>query len=168
MKSWESLKKGKRGTFLARLAENIRLARANENEQIRGTFYERSCHMENRISGLKKHTDSKKADAFARAVNTIKKLMRAGSSVNFNSVSMESGLSKTYLYNNPEIRTEIERIRIMQSSVPKNERARVITTDKGKDVLILALRKKVQELTEENKKNKTENKILRGKLYDGL
>jgi hypothetical protein len=46
-----------------------------------------------------------------------------------------------------------------------NQRAKTDKTSKSKDVIIMAVKKRIDELEKENKKLKNQLEVLRGKLY---
>jgi hypothetical protein len=48
----------------------------------------------------------------------IQKLIKDKIKINFNSASMESGVTKTYLYDNQELRDRIETLRKQQEGLP--------------------------------------------------
>ncbi|MHB8065477.1 MAG: DUF6262 family protein [Ruminiclostridium sp.] len=118
--------------------------------------------------GLKAHAQNKKESTIKKVDATIQKLIKNKDRINFNSVSMESGVSKAYLYNNQGIRERIETLRKQQEglSSPKQEKRQM--TDASKDVLIAAKNKRIKELEAENKRLKDDLMRLRGKLYDNV
>lgn len=81
-------------------------------------------------------------------------------------VSMESGVSKAYLYNHSDARDRIETLRRQQEGLPSPKQVKREMTDASKDVLIAAKNKRIKALEEENKRLKSELATLRGKLYD--
>lgn len=82
-----------------------------------------------------------------RKVNeAIQRLIKANSNINFNSISMESGVSKSYLYNNKEIRNRIETLREQQDGLPSAKHVKQKMTDNSKDVLIAAKNKRIKAL----------------------
>ncbi len=118
------------------------------------------------IEGLKAHAQNKKVNTLKRVDEAIQKLVKGKGRINFNSISMESGVSKAYLYSHPEIRERIETLRKQQEGLlsPKQEKKQM--TDASKDVLIAAKNKRIKALEEENRRLKAELANLRGKLYD--
>ena len=82
-----------------------------------------------------------KVDEAIRALNKAKK------PINFRSVSLESGLSKTTLYSNPDIKA---RILALRGDTNKAVTAAKLN-DTGKDAIIESLKRKNQRLMEENK-----------------
>lgn len=86
-------------------------------------------------------TTHDKVDAAIRALN------KAGKPVNFHSVSAESGLSKTTLYNNADIKARILALRGDNTKVNANTKL----SDSGKDAIIESLKRKNQRIMEENK-----------------
>ena len=79
---------------------------------------------------------------------------------------MESGVTKTYLYNNQEIRDRIETLRKQQEGLSSPRQVKREMTDANKDILIAAKNKRLKELENENKRLKEELAYLRGKIYD--
>ena len=78
---------------------------------------------------------------------------------------MKSGVSRNYLYRNPEIRSLIEEQRKCDVDNEINRRARYDKTARSKDVIISAKDKRIARLEEENRHLKEELLILRGLVY---
>lgn len=116
--------------------------------------------------GLKAHAQNKKDAAIKKVDAAIQKLIKEKGRINFNSVSMESGVSKAYLYNHSDVRERIETLRKQQDGLPSPKQVKREMTEASKDVLIAAKNKRIKALEEENKRLKSELAILRGKLYD--
>ena len=85
--------------------------------------------------------------------------------INFNSVSNLSGVSKTFLYNNVEIKKRIEELRDKKIERVIKQRLKYDKTDKSKDIIIMAKDKKIKGLQNENRKLKEQLEAIRGKLY---
>lgn len=118
--------------------------------------------------GLKKYAEEKTKLTLEKVDKAIRELSLSGEKVNFNSVATASGVSKTFLYNNKEIKKRIEDLRQKQINKEMNKRAKYDKTAKSKDIIIMAKDKKIKELEEENKRLKEQLEILRGKLYEKL
>lgn len=118
--------------------------------------------------GLKKHAEEKTKITLEKVDKAIRELSLNGEKINFNSVATSSGVSKTFLYNNKEIKERIEDLRQKQVSREMNQRAKYDKTSKSKDIIIMAKDKKIKELEEENKKLKEQLEVLRGRLYEKL
>jgi tRNA1(Val) A37 N6-methylase TrmN6 len=116
--------------------------------------------------GLKAFAQKKKEATLQKVNEALQKLIKDKGKINFNSVSMESGVTKTYLYNNQEIRDRIETLRKQQEGLPSAKQVKRDMTDASKDVLIAAKNKRIRELENENKRLKEELLYLRGKIYD--
>lgn len=114
---------------------------------------------------LQKSNEKRQADAKTKAIKAIEKMRAEGESINFATVSKNSGLSKHFLYGNDEIRSTIERYREAEINAQINQRAKYDKTAKSKDVVIAAKDKKIAKLEYENRKLKEENAILRGMVY---
>ena len=118
--------------------------------------------------GLKKCAEEKTRLALEKVDKAIRNLSLKGEKVNFNSVATESGVSKSFLYSNEEVKQRIEDIRLLQVSKEMNQRAKTDKTSKSKDIIIMAINKRVKELEEENKKLKKQLAVLRGELYSKI
>lgn len=124
--------------------------------------------MADNTKGLKEYAKQRSQMALDKVDKAIRELSLAEQKINFNSVSQLSGVSKTFLYNNQEIKKRIEELRDKQTSKTMNQRAKYDKTAKSKDIIIMAKDKKIKELEEENKKLKEQLEVLRGKLYEKL
>lgn len=117
-------------------------------------------------NGLKEYAKNKSKITLEKVDKAIKELSLTEQKINFNSVSEFSGVSKTFLYKNKEIKKRIEELRGKQISKTMNQRAKCDKTSKSKDIIIMAKDKKIKELESENKKFKEQLEVLRGKLYE--
>ncbi|OPD34210.1 transposase [Clostridium botulinum] len=116
--------------------------------------------------GLKKYAKEKTKITLEKVDKAIRELSFNGEKINFNSVATTSGVSKTFLYNNKEVKERIEDLRQKQVDKEMNQRLKYDKTTKSKDIIIIAKDKKIKELQEENKKLKEQLEVLRGKIYD--
>lgn len=123
-------------------------------------------HSERNIEGLRAYAEQKSKNTITKVDVAVQRLIKSKSKINFNSVSMESGVSKAFLYNNEEIRERIEILRKQQEGLPSPSHVKREMTNNSKDILIAAKNKRIKELEEENKRLKDDLMKLRGKLYD--
>lgn len=124
--------------------------------------------MADNTKGLKEYALKRSQMALEKVDKAIRELSLTEQKINFNSVSQVSGVSKTFLYNNEEVKKRIEELRDKQVSKTINQRAKYDKTSKSKDIIIMAKDKKIKELEEENKKLKDQLEVLRGKLYEKM
>jgi len=124
--------------------------------------------MADHTKGLKEYAKNKSKITLEKVDKAIRELSLTEQNINFNSVSKLGGISKTFLYNNEDIKKRIEELRDKQSSRTMNQRAKYDKTAKSKDIIIMAKDKKIKELQDENKKLKEQLEILRGKLYEKM
>lgn len=108
----------------------------------------------------------RKAEARKKALDAVRTMQMEDEPINFNSVHNRSGLSKNYLYNEPEIRKRIEECREQEKGMLTVRQARYDKTSQSKDVIIQAKEKRIVKLEEENRKLKHELEVLRGLLYN--
>lgn len=121
--------------------------------------------MPNKMKGLKESDRKRTEEAKTKAIAAISQLVASGKKVNFNSVYRHSGISKSFLYEDEEIRTKIEKQRACAVNNEMNKRAKYDKTLRSKDVIIEAKDKRIAKLEEENCKLQIELKHLRGLLY---
>ena len=107
--------------------------------------------MADNTKGLKEYAKQRSQMALDKVDKAIRELSLTEQKINFNSVSQLSGVSKTFLYNNEEVKKRIEELRDKQVSKTINQRAKYDKTSKAKDIIIMAKDKKIKELEEENK-----------------
>ena len=104
--------------------------------------------MTDNTKGLKEYAKQRTQMALEKVDKAIRELSLTEQKINFNSVSQLSGVSKTFLYKNDEIKKRIEDLRDKQVSKTINQRAKYDKTSKAKDIIIMAKDKKIKELEE--------------------
>ena len=122
----------------------------------------------NRSEQLKQLHSQRKAKTEEKINVAIKRLIKDQKAINFNSVSKESGVSKATLYNNLQIKSRIEELRMQQSTVPTPVQVTREMNDSNKDALIASLKRKIRKLEEENKQLKEQVKLTYADIYTKL
>ncbi|HHL0974473.1 TPA: DUF6262 family protein [Bacillus cereus] len=107
----------------------------------------------------------KSEETVQKVEQAIKQLIKKNDRINFNTVSIESGVSKSYLYNHSAFRERIEMLRKQQGS-PKAIKRQM--SDESNAAKIQILRDRIKELESKNKRLKDENRRLQGKLYEQI
>ena len=97
--------------------------------------------MSDMTSNLNGSWSRRRAEAKKKTLVAIQEMQREKEPVNFNSVHKRSGVSKNYLYNEPEIRKSIEECRLQETSVLAARQAKYDKTSQSKDVIIQAKEK---------------------------
>ncbi len=100
--------------------------------------------------------------AVTKAEAAISQMLNDNVAVNFNSVSVYSGVSKRFLYSHADIKEKIINLRSQPN--PSNVRTKVSLNESSKDVIISRQKLRIQCLTEEISGLKKELQILYGKL----
>jgi hypothetical protein len=100
----------------------------------------------------------KREHAQTRARNTLRELDQQSRAITFQAVARQAGVSRQWLYQQPELRKEIERLRArrvadMQPGVPDAQRA----SD-------ASLRQRLENLRQDNRRLRDENSELRREL----
>lgn len=110
-------------------------------------------------SGLEVHAQQKRESAIKRTEDAIARLIQDKRPVNFKTVSEESGVSRTWLYKEPEIKAKINQIKTKQSS--KSRSTSGVTDNFGHQPIDTSV---IDELKKKIKKLETENYALRSHL----
>ena len=118
------------------------------------------------IKGLKQNWKERTDEAREKANKAISELSTQEKDVNFSSVWKLSGVSKSFLYDDKEIRERIEKIRGYEMRKEINQRAKFDKTSKSKDIIIESKDKRIAKLEEENRRLRDEVERLRGKFYE--
>ena len=113
-------------------------------------------------AGWKKRSEQAREKAF----KTIEKIKRCKGSVNFNSVHVESGLSKNYLYKNEEIREAIIKERDEEQARTEACHKKYDKTSKSKDVVIESKDRYIAKLEIEISRLQKEINQLRAMIYE--
>ena len=121
-------------------------------------------------SGLAAHAKQRSEEKRKRVDEGIDRFLREQLTINFNSVAMAAGVSKAYLYSQPDLRERIAALRQQQKEHVVRERiARPVgKTDASKDLVILAKERRIKELEEENRRLKKDLQVALGTAYDRL
>jgi Family of unknown function (DUF6262) len=113
--------------------------------------------MADRAGGLRAAAARKRDQALRRARAAIRELDSRGERVTFQSVAREAGVSRQWLYEQPDLRPEIERLR----ELTDNRRARLPSTDRA---TVASLKQRLATLSAENRELREENRNLRAEL----
>jgi hypothetical protein len=85
----------------------------------------------------------------SRAIQALRELDRAGAPVTFASVATAAGISRSWLYTQPDIRDQVQRLRRTRDpagAIPASQRA----TDASLHARLTAALQRNQQLTDEN------------------
>jgi hypothetical protein len=125
---------------------------------------------ERNTAGIIAYAQSRKEGKRRDVEDAITLLLREQRPVNFHTVAKAARVSKTYLYEQPDLRERIEALR--QQGVEQMVRERVQSssgkTDASRDLIILAKDRRIKELEAENRKLEQQLKVTLGKTYDQL
>lgn len=116
-----------------------------------------------RIEALKKAAQSKRSNTLLKVTTVINIMKEKNLPINFGSVSKLSGVSKTWLYKQPELKLEISQIRVRSGTIE-----RVIDQRKsiGKmESTLLSLKARNKKLREIIKKLRRQVEVVYGELY---
>lgn len=116
---------------------------------------------ERNTEGIKAAAQKKREAAFAKTEEAIKTLIREKKPVNFESVAEAAGVTRAWLYKQPEIRSRIEFLRQQQS--PKKALPPALkASDASKDAVIKTLKQRIKKLEDENKELRRQVEVAYG------
>jgi hypothetical protein len=117
------------------------------------------------LKGLAENSKKRSESAKLRALEAINHLFIMGKNVNFSSVHKVSGVSKSFLYDDAEIRKRIEEQRQCYLNNEKYRRAKYDKTSQSKDVIIATKDRRISKLEAEIRNLQIELEHLRGLIY---
>ena len=98
-----------------------------------------------------------------RAVAAIRRMDNAGQPISFDTVAREAQVSRSWLYNQPDLRAEIERLRTRRH--PRPTEPRLPDRQRASDA---SQRRRLEVATERNRQLEAENRHLREALAVAL
>ncbi|MED1802835.1 DUF6262 family protein [Brevibacillus porteri] len=98
--------------------------------------------------GLLKYAREKGQQKRLLVEDVVKKMIKQQKTININSVSIEAGVSKRFLYETKDLFERIDTLRKQQKGLPAKQ-VRRNTSDESKDVIIASLRNRIKKLEEE-------------------
>ena len=113
--------------------------------------------MTDRHAGLARAAARKHDDAHDRAVEAIRELDRAGEPITFKAVAAAAGVSRQWLYTQPDLRQDIERLRIQRTGTAPRVPAAQRASEES-------LRQRVELLIDANGRLRTEIGALNAEL----
>lgn len=112
---------------------------------------------------------AKKSQETARKVaQAIQQLVKTKAVINFNTVSIAAGVSKSYLYKTSAIRDRIQSLRAQQRTVKSPHSLHRDMSDASKDATIEMLREKNRRLQNDNEQLRRHVRQLLGQQYDKI
>jgi hypothetical protein len=100
----------------------------------------------------------KRAQAQARTRVALRELDQQGRPISFQAVARHAGVSRQWLYQQPQLRSEIERLRARRVA---GTQPRVPDADRDSDA---SLRQRLENLRQDNRRLRDENAELRREL----
>src|SRR6266487_482964 len=98
-----------------------------------------------------------------RAVAALRRMDKAGASITFDSLAKQARVSRSWLYNQPDLRAEVERLRARQR--PSSQSRPVPDRQRASDASLL---RRLQAATERIQRLEADNQQLREALAQAL
>lgn len=113
-------------------------------------------------SGIVQFQKNKSKEKKDSVISALNEMIAVGSTISKAEVCKRSGVSRTFLYSNPDL---LELINAAVLGAPRAPREpKKTTTDKSKDLIIESLKRRNALLEKENKELRHEKELLLGKL----
>lgn len=119
--------------------------------------------MDKRIQVLKEAAKNKGKNALSKVKSALSMMQAKNIPINFNSLAKLAGVSKTWLYSQPELKKEIEAIRGQRTKIHRVIDLQSTVQKKNNDILSLKEKNKKQE--EIIKKLRRQLEVVYGELY---
>jgi Family of unknown function (DUF6262) len=94
-----------------------------------------------------------------RAVTTVRRMDKAGLPITFDAIAQEARVSRSWLYNQPDLRAEVERLRAKRT--PPSQHRSVPDRQRASDASLL---RRLESATERIRRLEAENQQLREAL----
>lgn len=114
------------------------------------------------VEGLRQNAQKKRQEALEKVEQGIRALLKEGKVVNFNTVSQLAGVSKAFLYKEPDIKERIEHLR--QQGSKKKPEAKDKASDASKTAVIQTLRDRIKTLEAEVRGLRKQNEVFGGQV----
>lgn len=115
---------------------------------------------------LKKSWEQRTSDAREKVRSAISIMIASEQEITFSGVAKQSGVARSFLYKDPEMRDEIEKCRIETREISIRKAEQRKKTSKSRDTVIETKDKRIKKLEEEIQQLKLELQTLRGRVYD--
>jgi len=115
------------------------------------------------VEGLKKNAQAKRQEAFNKVEKGIQTLIKEKRTINFNQVAEASGVSKAWLYKEPEIKERIEHLRA-QSKRGKKLPRKISATEASTRAINATLKARVKKVEAENRELRRQNETVYSQL----
>jgi hypothetical protein len=115
------------------------------------------------VEGLRQNAQARRQQALRRTEEGIRKLMQTKRPITFKSVSEVAGVSTAWLYQQPEIKQQILRLR-EEGAQQKLPRSKTRTSSDSKDAMIMTLRQRVKSLEVKNQELEKRIEVLCGHI----
>jgi hypothetical protein len=122
--------------------------------------------MSERAESLRKTWENRTTDAIEKVRSAIRVMVAEEEEISFSSVSRKSGVARSFLYKNQEIKAEIEKYREQTIDIRQCKAEQRLKTKRSRDTVIEAKDRRIKKLEEEIRQLKLELDTLRGQLYD--
>lgn len=118
--------------------------------------------------GLLNYAKKKTENTLEKVESSLKQMVKQQQFINFNTVAKASGVSKAFLYRNAALRERIETLRRQQHGLSSPSQVKRNLNNDSKDVIITALRKRINALEKENKQLKDQLNTHLKKIYQEI
>ena len=116
------------------------------------------------VEGLRQSAKQRHEETVQRLEQGLRELVRAGRPINFQTVAAAAGVSTAWLYQHPDVKERIQRLRA-QSADRRAPPPAARASDASKAAMIAALRQRIRTLEEENRELRKQLEVVYGQIY---
>lgn len=114
------------------------------------------------ITGLLEAAQSKRNNAYTRVDTALEALHNEGLAITFSGIARAASVTKAWLYRQPELQEQIEKLRASTLQQPREPRSNSIDS---KDAMISHLKNRTKTLEVENAELRKQLEIVYGELH---
>lgn len=115
------------------------------------------------VEALRAATEQKKHQCRQKTVDALAKLTQQGKPISMAAVAREAGVSTVYLYQQPDLRQQIQTLQAQQQQEPKRTQPQAASVQ-SQGAIISTLRQEIHRLRQENQELKTQVELVYGRL----
>lgn len=116
-----------------------------------------------KADGLRRNAQAKRREAFEKVERGIQQLIKEKRPINFNQVAEASGVSKAWLYKEPEVKARIDHLRA-QSKQGKKLPRNISASEASTKAINTTLQKRIKKLESENCELRKQNEVAYGQV----
>ncbi|MBL1178655.1 DUF6262 family protein [Pantanalinema sp. GBBB05] len=116
------------------------------------------------VEGLRQNAQKKRQEALEKVEQGIRKLLKEGRAINFNTLASAAGVSKAFLYKEAEIKERVELLRSQEAH--KKPQSKQSISDASTNAIVRTLRDRIKKLEAEIRDLRKQNEAAYGQIIE--